>query len=215
MTLTVQSGHGLAGGYSTTMNITKPSGLAEGDLMVAVIASGRNNADLSSPAGWDEITVSNSTYPLSVFSKLAEASDVAASTFAFTQSLTGDIKGSLIRITGATTPAVVASATNATSIVAPSVTATADNQLVIRACAYLGDDGSPNVTIPGDHTEIQRDVENDKVSYGIAYEAVASAGDAGTCAFSANNEGVPRSISLVIAELAASSGSNPAALMLL
>lgn len=80
MTLTVQSGHGLAGGSGTTMNISKPTGLAEGDLMVAVIASGRNNADLSSPAGWDEITVSNSTYPLSVFSKLAEASDVAAST---------------------------------------------------------------------------------------------------------------------------------------
>jgi hypothetical protein len=217
MTLTVQSGHGTAGAYSTTLNITKPTGLAAGDLMVAVIASGRFTADISGPVGWAEVTVSNGSYALSVFSKLADASDAAASTFAFTQSLTGDIKGSLIRITGgvSTTPAASVSATNATSIVAPSVTTTADNQLVIRACGYFGDDGSPNVTIPGDHTEIQRDAENDKVSYGIAYENVASAGDAGTCAFDAFNEGSPRSISIVIAELAASSGSSPAALLML
>lgn len=204
MTLTIHAGHGLAGANSTTMNISKPTGLEAGDLMLAVIASGRSLANIASPAGWDEVTVSNGSQALSVFTRIADASDAVASTFQFTQSLSGDFKGSLIRISGAdqTTP-VAASVTANSSLIAPSITTTADNQIVIRACGYLGDDGSPNVTIPGDHTEIQRDAENDKVSYGIAYETVATAGDAGTCAFSSFNSGIPRAISIAIAEAAA------------
>jgi hypothetical protein len=80
--------------------LTKPTGLAVGDTMIAILAS-QAPADLAAPGGWSTVTsLDTPTYTKSrVFSKTASAGDVAASNFTFTGT---DIKGGILyRISGA------------------------------------------------------------------------------------------------------------------
>jgi hypothetical protein len=95
---------------STSVDITKPTGLAEGDLMVAHVscekASGTHTV-ISLPSGWADITNSDFNDLATRYAyKVADSADVAASAFSFALesgkgiSLAG---GSIIRITGAST----------------------------------------------------------------------------------------------------------------
>lgn len=78
---------------TTSAAVTKPAGLAVGDLMVAFAAGFANGAagSMTPPAGWTTKTSTalggfGSFYS---FWKIADAGDVAASTFTFTHSGTG------------------------------------------------------------------------------------------------------------------------------
>lgn len=86
--------------------ITKPTGLTEGELMIAIIGSssddGSGVGDVSAPSGWASIvnqTGGTSTRVLA-FTKTANASDVAASNFTFTNSDTSESTtvGSIFRL---------------------------------------------------------------------------------------------------------------------
>lgn len=129
--------------------IPKPSGLAVGDLMVAFVTFSRTAASTPvMPAGWTSITNVNSD-TASTFHhsraawKIADSSDVAASTFTFTgpyNRATGEVH----RIIGtdATTP-IHLSATASVAIadlnpdpVVPAVTTTIANCLIFRYCAH-------------------------------------------------------------------------------
>jgi hypothetical protein len=79
---------------SSSGTLTKPTGLAVGDLMVAVLFSTGPQAD-QAPAAWNTLsgwtalgsasdTIANGLASVSVQAKIAEASDVAASDFTFT-----------------------------------------------------------------------------------------------------------------------------------
>ena len=91
---------------TTSVVITKPTGLAVGDLLVAGIHGNDDNGStvaLTTPAGWtlDEAqTVDTNSGVLSVFTKTADSADVAASNFTFAS--TGDaarnMQGGLLRI---------------------------------------------------------------------------------------------------------------------
>lgn len=87
---------------ATPLTITKPTGLAEGDLLVAhlVCNEGGGTPVWTLPSGWTSIeTVANgSTDNTAVFAKIADSSDVAASDFDFTSA--GDSVGILIRLSG-------------------------------------------------------------------------------------------------------------------
>jgi len=88
----------------SSITITKPSGLAVGDLMVAIIASviDANNT----PSGWAK-SDNWGLGRLSLFTKIADSSDVAASNFTFTNSGTSrPMAGILYRVTGAGNSAV-------------------------------------------------------------------------------------------------------------
>jgi len=90
---------------TASLVITKPTGLAVGNLMVAII---NNNSDdgfgvgsITPPAGWTTITSNvNSLVRLGAYSKIADASDVSASDFTFTNSDTTQSAtvGSIFRI---------------------------------------------------------------------------------------------------------------------
>lgn len=81
---------------ATTAPIPKPSGLAVGDLMVAVISTVRS-AITSAPTGWTVVNSNNLTYNFcTVYKKIADASDVSASTFSWSGSLA--IGGIIYRI---------------------------------------------------------------------------------------------------------------------
>lgn len=87
---------------SDPLVFTKPSGLAVGDLLVVETENYSNST--TPPAGWSTI-VSNTHSPdamhFDIFAKIADAADVAASTFTFTTG-GGTIRagGAIIRITG-------------------------------------------------------------------------------------------------------------------
>lgn len=93
-----------------TLTITKPTGLAVGDLMVAgiwVSDDGGSTVTLSQPAGWSTVanidpSSGSQGEALAVFYKVADSSDVAASNFSFTAgggAGSNHMIGHLLRIT--------------------------------------------------------------------------------------------------------------------
>ena len=87
----------------TAIIITKPSGLAAGDLMIALLAvTGPNESYTAS--GWDELfaqNIPNFNYKMNCLIKVADSADAAATNFTFNVNASGDSKvGALLRITG-------------------------------------------------------------------------------------------------------------------
>ena len=82
--------------------ITKPTGLAVGDLMVAVVSQIYNGAFPygSTPSGWTEMARGYDNRAFGLYWKVADSSDVAASTFAFQDTGGGHMYGVLYRISG-------------------------------------------------------------------------------------------------------------------
>lgn len=89
-------------GGTTTMDITKPTSLAEGDLMVFV-GGGAETIGAYTKTGWTQIFGATATnLQMTVLFKVADSSDAAASTFDFGSagaSGSGEC-GALFRITG-------------------------------------------------------------------------------------------------------------------
>lgn len=97
---------GINDGTPTNVVVPKPSGLAVGDLMIAGIRSFRSSATvaITPPVGWTteetNLIVSGGSpcQRLSVFSKIANSSDVAASDFTFTTDSSSKHGGIIVRI---------------------------------------------------------------------------------------------------------------------
>lgn len=88
----------------TSIVIGKPTGLAEGDILLAFIFN--DNGGLATPSGWtavgSQVAGDGNGFALqfATFAKIAEASDVAASNFTFAMTLDNLRLGYLFRITG-------------------------------------------------------------------------------------------------------------------
>ena len=83
--------------------ITKPTGLAVGDLMVAIVSQSYNVAfpSASTPSGWTSETSGFDPRAHGLFWKVADSSDVAASDFTFKDSANNHMTGALYRLSGA------------------------------------------------------------------------------------------------------------------
>lgn len=105
MAITYQSGN-TESNTGTSLTITKPSGLAEGDLMIAFLGGGQENKDWTA-SGWtlqDAYSEVGANSSVGCLYKVANSSDVAASNFTFTWSGTSAaLTGHLARITGTET----------------------------------------------------------------------------------------------------------------
>lgn len=133
------------------LSVTKPSGLAVGDLMIIFgTASGysNSNASISPPSGsWTVIKNRNVSANLVFGSywKIADASDVAASSFSIGF---GDrVAGMMYRITGAdpvTTVAFLGETTpsSGTTLGAPSITPTVQSLLLMLAFGSKNNNGA-------------------------------------------------------------------------
>lgn len=92
------------GASSGSVTITKPTGLAVGDLMVAFIAywAGGATRTITTPSGWTSVQKADGTDGgMAIFTKVANSGDVSASDFTFSISASGDcIAGTLHRIDG-------------------------------------------------------------------------------------------------------------------
>lgn len=91
-------------GSGTNLVITKPTGLAVGDLLLCVMSGTRNGGlNANTASGWTLADSEAGTDAVTrIQYKVADASDVSASDFTFTFTLSATLSGgSLMRITGA------------------------------------------------------------------------------------------------------------------
>ena len=151
MAITVENVQTATETTSYDLVITKPTGLAEGDLLVAVIASA---GSMGTPAGW---TVRATVNQCDVFSKVADAGDVAASNFTFTATGSFGHIGALYRISGfaPTTPGfyeetgsdtILNNGSTTTLSTACSITPVSNESLVIMAAHTWRDNDSDYAT---------------------------------------------------------------------
>ena len=133
---------------TNTLTITKPSGLAEGDLMVAPISmyDGAGGDDINTPSGWTAVASKDRSFVFTVvFWKVATSADVAASNFTFTTTGTSSlIAGGIMRVSGVAVGSEVNLSTtaeliNTGGITSPSLTISqtpsVDNTLIVMMIA--------------------------------------------------------------------------------
>ncbi len=118
----------------TTLDITKPTGVQQGDLMLAGLAV-NNGSTITPPSGWSAVSgadVTSGSTRFQLFSKYAGASE--ASTYTFTASGSSKHAGGItaLRDTATSSPvnAVSTSTGYGKDITAPSVTPTADGSAI-------------------------------------------------------------------------------------
>lgn len=144
---------------SSPISITKPTGLAEGELLCAVISNavdGSGSAATSTPAGWKEeishlSSEADPSVKISVYTKVADSSDVAASNFSFTTQAS-PTAGILFRISNSgggtlTEDSDQDDTSNTTANATLSVNTTYDEALLLMV--VFGRDGSAVATTSG------------------------------------------------------------------
>lgn len=137
----------------TSIAVTKPSGVAVGDLLVAVVAS--NAKAVTPPSGWTLGTskTSGAVY-LYQWYRVATSADVSASSYSFSL-VSGDVAASMLRISGQNTlvPLIAASQANASAATAASasVTIAGVHRLGLWACAVPAD---TTIATPSGFTEL-------------------------------------------------------------
>ena len=145
------------GGLSFDCVVTKPSGLAIGDLMILQFQQ-QSTLSVPSFSGWtliDSGSYSFSTPSLmnnGIFTKVADASDVAATNFTFTASSTSSTHiAALYRITGMGTNPIITTSGVVVDSTSPSITGltqpTTDNLLLMLILGSNQGSGVSNYAI--------------------------------------------------------------------
>lgn len=95
------------GSATTTVVLTKPTGLAVGELLVSILTSwdlsgGANSGTWSTLSGWTSATSNTGTQSvvMSIQYKVATAGDVAAADFTFTHTTSEYMRGTILRCSG-------------------------------------------------------------------------------------------------------------------
>jgi hypothetical protein len=198
----LQSANSLTAG--TALTITKPTGLAEGDLMIAFLFAGRNSNDWSTLTGWTKlgstIDTDGTDSNLTVQMKIAEASDVAAANFSFTPHASHEEKyGAVVRLTGNFTPGISSLVQsrfdNDLAGTSPGgITPLGPNSILFMAVNTHTNALTSAYAVVNDNptwTEIADGVIDTAVdlSYAIAYAAYTASGSTGVYSFT--NSGGP------------------------
>jgi hypothetical protein len=114
------------GSYAnTTLTITKPVGLAVGDLLIGVV-HGNETGGITIPTGWTGLSSIVGSVSLITYYKIATSTEVAASNFTWTVTSGNYIGGLIARVTGhnATTPVAVFANDTETASSSPTFTST-------------------------------------------------------------------------------------------
>lgn len=171
------------GAIAAPLVIAKPSGLEVDDMMIACI--GGELATWTAPSGWTLLLTQNGTggnSKAAVYYKIADAADILATDFTWTDSSTDGIGGIIYRITGAdiTTPPVVEVDTSTSFTPSYDVTITPEpNNLLIMFINNFTNGSSPatsNYEIEFNDPTWTEDLDQIKNGGGYYYEnAVAHA----------------------------------------
>jgi hypothetical protein len=114
------------GAYANaTLTITKPVGLAVGDLLVAVV-HGNESGGITIPTGWTGLSSIVGSVSLITYYKIATSTEVAASNFTWSVTSGNYIGGLIARITGhnSTTPVAVFANDTEVATATPTFTTT-------------------------------------------------------------------------------------------
>lgn len=153
------------------LTITKPTGVAEGDLLLLFLSCSSSDS-FSTPAGWTVIynttTGWSGTTDVYIYRRVADSSDVSASDYTFdVDDTAGELSATMMRVSGfnTTTPVegfTIASdtSTNTARSHTISSTPTTSGSLLIGVARYTGafttstysSTGSPSWTEVSDHT---------------------------------------------------------------
>ena len=142
---------------AASLTITKPTGLAVGDLLVAFITAIAGGAfPIDTPAGWTMTLYdsNSSTRKFGVFTKVADSSDVAAANFTFTTSGGASaMVGVLVRCSGVASGSEITASefdetftTSSPSFTGASTPATTDSLVLM---AMTGWDNGGLITVSG------------------------------------------------------------------
>ena len=155
MAVAVQSvsSNSFAPGLSVTINA--PSGLAVGDLMVAVISERDSGTTCTPPSGWTTLLETKTPTPsVASYYKVATSGDVSAGNFTFSFSGAGatTTNGCILRITGynATNPITqyaAAQTSGANPSFANTITPATTGSLLIMGIGTESSTGSSNYAI--------------------------------------------------------------------
>jgi len=129
------------------LTISKPAGLANGDVMLASITVA-STASATAPTGWTLIgtSLTSGSMRQTIYWRVAAASEPASYTWNFTGNQ--NAVGGIVAYSGAATTGPIISGqanSSSTSITAPTVTTTADNSLVV---GFFGIAASTTVSPP-------------------------------------------------------------------
>jgi hypothetical protein len=165
----------------TTVVITKPTGLAAGDLMIATLGCA-DSRTISPPGTWDTLhNDSDGGQRVYVFARIADAGDAAATNFTFTVSGTfGASAGAMYRVTGGSDADIditISNGSNSQTLEVPDANAVSNDSLAIW-CGYQGQPAGPATISSGSERE---DNENATASCWI-YGATADVASSGTVA---------------------------------
>ena len=182
----ISTGTYSSGNPAYSVAISKPSGLAVGDLMIAYI-NGKGNsyvAPSTVPTGFTLIRHQDygfgTTNDVSTYYKIADSSDVAASTFTWGSTVTGGgtIGGSLLRITGALSTIDQSTSNNAGNTSSPAIgplTPTYPNSLLLFGVCTHAISGSVAVGSYAIATDNPTWTEQVDTQSGVLAHAIASA----------------------------------------
>ena len=143
-----------AGANVTSFEMTKPTGVASGDLMIAIIAKDDDDAITGVPEGWNDLqlTAAGTAARFNAYYKVAGGSEPSSYTW------TGDSEryfGVILRLVGIRTPEIDISAIvegNDLTPIAPSVDTVWPNALIIQA--FGADDDDVPYTTPAGLIEV-------------------------------------------------------------
>lgn len=174
-----------ANATTTSLTITKPTGVVQNDLLIATIST-RGNASVTAPTGWTLVQQQNNgtNQTLAVFYKVAVAADITAANYQFGVSVADSTAGAILRYTGADPRAPIDtflfSNGTGTSPTAPDVTTTVPDTTVVRI-AGINDNTLTNVPAASRVT-LNYNGGND-VALGVSDANKTDTGATGTVAF--------------------------------
>lgn len=194
MAATVSSVSSIAvqGDGTLDLTITKPTGTAEGDLLIAVVGQNTTGGTWGLPAGWTSWLSGGATGNISdlVAYKVAGASEGTDYTFSKDTLAAAEKIGRIFRVTGYNTstwqdftPTASYEGTGTTSATAPDETTTEANVLLIRAVIVDRNRMATSTPPSGLTDESHADsagVATNSVGHGSGWQLQASSGATGT-----------------------------------
>jgi hypothetical protein len=178
----------------TSLTLDTPSGTAEGDLLIAAVATDGNTAGSIAPPGgegWTQIELDdkNNTVTFGVWWKIADASEPSGHQFTWTGS--EQAYGWMMRFTGHDPGSPIHDSNKNTGVSSspdcPSVSTGLANCLILRLGGFDDDDVVPDSPGLSGHTSVNMD-ESDwgsgTCSGGAGYRTQANPGASGTAEFS-------------------------------
>ena len=170
---------------TTSIVFAKPTGVASGDVLLAVI-SVRGNPTILPPSGWTEVRldINGNTIRQGVYVHVAGGSEPASYTFDFSKAHSA--AGGIVAFSGVDGSNPVDAHdgqinASSTSITAPSITTTGPDRMLV---GFFGIPSLTSMTPPGGMTEridvAAPSTNTYKVTAGVASGLVAAAGATGT-----------------------------------